>query len=118
MNCILKANKGAFGEVKKMEKKDITKKMKEDIEVYKEFFYSRTCGGHIISYLNGFCAVGVFETPQDEGNTLWIYQIGCNRKGNKVEVHTNVECPLDEAEDLMQCLKIAKKDLKKMMKKG
>jgi hypothetical protein len=111
-NCYLVMKKNQ-NKVKSEEKKMITKAMKQDIKIHRNWFYERTSGGHIINYLNGFTAVGVFSEPQDhiteKVNTIWVYGIGFNRRGNKIIENMNLELTEDEAQDLLRCLKIALK---------
>ena len=98
----------------------ITKEMSDKIESCKEYFYSRTKGGHIIYYWNGFIGVGIFDEPQDhlprgEKNTIWIYGVGFNGDASGVVENPNVELTLDEAEDqhkaLGICIEAFKKEL-------
>ena len=87
--------------------------MKEKILFYKECFYKETIAGHIVSYLNGFCAVGILKKPKDhitpKANVVWIYGIGFNDCGNRIVENQNVYMTEDEARDLSQCLRIALK---------
>ena len=92
--------------------------MKQDVESFKDYFYSRTSGGHMVNYLNGFVAVGCFDTPQkhlsEKGvNNIWIYGTGFNKGGTKIVENQNLELTVDEAEDLKKCLGVAIKVAKK-----
>lgn len=92
-----------------MKKLKVTKLMKRQIAKYKKYFLSRTYVSHMISYLNGFSAVGIFKMPQKHltnkrVNILWVYIIGFNDSGNKIIENTNIEMDLEEGEGLMKCL--------------
>jgi len=96
----------------KIKKTKVTEKMKFLIAQCKGYFLRGCRNWHIIDYLNGFCAVGVLNKPQKhlpdvEMNTLWIYWVGMNGKGNKIKEIINVDVAVDEAQDLMTCLKVA-----------
>lgn len=93
-------------------KRIVTEKMREKIELMKQYFYSRTKGGHIINYLNGFVAAGLFRKPQKHlskkaVNKVWLYSCGFNGNGSRIVEHTNLEMDVEEAKDMVKCLKIA-----------
>ena len=107
--------KGTIDEIK------ITEKMQAKIDGYHEYFYSRTVGGHIVDYPNGFVGVGVLAEPQDHVsaavNTVWIYQVAFSRDAKKIVEIQNVETTLDEAEDLRRCLNTVIREAKTGRKK-
>jgi len=94
----------------------ITKRMKENLNKRVWYFYSRIKDGNIITYANSFVGIGILKKPQDhvrkKVNTMWLYEVGFNKKGNRIRELINVEMGLDEAEDFLWCLKRAIKKMK------
>jgi hypothetical protein len=100
----------------------ITRRMKEGLNKRLWYFYSRIKGGNIITYANSFLGVGILKRPQDHVrkkiNTVWLYEVGFNTKGNRLRELINVEMGLGEAEDFLYCLKRAIVKMKKRNGKG
>jgi hypothetical protein len=101
----------------------ITESMKQRIKSCKKYFRKRVNAAHIINYLNGFIAVGVFIESQDHGNSkgvndIWIYSCGHNRNHCRIIENTNVEMTIEEAEDLLKCLSIVLERKNEVIKEG
>lgn len=99
------------------EKEEENVKMEKEINDSLNWFYSRTFGGHVIKYLNGFVGVGILTIPSDHltkgANEIWHYQIGSNTRGTGIEEIINVEMDIEEAEDSLKCFKICIEQYKK-----
>jgi len=95
----------------------ITKRMKENLNKYLGYFYSGIKDGNVVIYANSFVGIGILKKPQDhvrkKVNTMWLYEVGFNMKGNRITELINVEMGLGEAEDFLWALKRAIKKMKK-----
>jgi hypothetical protein len=87
----------------------ITERMKDSLNKRLWYFNGQIKGGNIITYANSFVGIGILKRPQDhvrkKVNTLWLYEVGFNMKGDRIRELINVEMGLGEAEDFLWALK-------------
>ncbi|QEE15621.2 hypothetical protein DSAG12_01447 [Promethearchaeum syntrophicum] len=81
----------------------------KEVNRHQDYFLSIVDENHSIHYLNGFVGVGALKEPRDHLgylNTIVMYSCGYNLDGSEIKKLSEQEFTLEEAEDMVEVLKI------------